>query len=151
MERRLLCIALLLAASFAHAQQAYVPVEKRLSADEMRDTGLDQLSPAQLALLNRLLESDRARAVSAARDEAETATRRAERLPVESRIKGAFRGWRVGDVLVLENGQRWRVTEGDLNIRPIQSPKASIRPGLISGWYLRVEGQVPMAKVSRAD
>lgn len=151
MKRRLVCTALLLAASFAHAQSAYVPIEKRLTVQEMRDTGLDQLAPAQLALLNRLLESDRARAVSAARDEVETATRRADRLPVESRIQGAFRGWRVGEVLVLENGQRWRVTEGDLNVRPIASPKASIRPGLVSGWYLRVEGQTPVAKVSRVD
>lgn len=151
MHRILLAVSLLLATLPARAADAYVPVEKRLTAEQMRETGLDQLTPVQLERLNRLLEADRSDAVSKARADAGRDAARPAREPVESRIVGTFSGWQPGLVLTLENGQRWRVTEGDLSTRALQSPKASVRPGVVSGWYLRVEGQVPMAKVKPVD
>jgi hypothetical protein len=148
MLRYMIAIPCLLASSLVVAQGKYVPVEQRLTPDQMRETGLDRLTSAQLDLLNRLLEADRATAVSVARAEA---SKRPERQPVEGRIRGTFRGWQVGQVVTLEDGQRWRVTEGDMTTRAIESPMASIRPGLVSGWYLRVEGQTPVAKVTPID
>ena len=141
----------LLVASPAQAQDAYTPIERRLTAEQLRATGLDRLSAAQLELLNQLLEQERSVAVTAARTaERAVAVREAPpREPVESRITGTFRGWRPGTLLTLENGQQWRVTEGELNIRAVPSPMASVRPGLVGAWYLRVEGQSPTAKVVR--
>lgn len=147
-----IALALLLAAGPVRAQDAYVPIEKRLTTEQLRATGLDQLSAAQLELLNRLLNEDRADALGAARAEERAVASReaaAAREPVESRILGAFRGWERGTLLTFENGQQWRVTEGELNIRAVDSPKASVRPGLSGAWYLRVDGQTPTAKVTR--
>lgn len=151
MSRIPFALALLLGALPAIAQDVYVPIEKRLTAEQMHETGLAELTPRQLELLNRLLAADRSNAVEQAREEAKHEPARAERVPVESRISGSFRGWQPGLVLVLENGQRWRVTEGDYATRAVESPRVSIRPGVVSGWYLRVEGQTPTAKVRPVD
>jgi hypothetical protein len=65
-------------------------------------------------------------------------------------IKGEFRGWSKGAVVELDNGQRWRVTEGELYLRKTMvNPKATISPGMVGGWYMQVEGQSPRAKVQR--
>lgn len=149
---RTAALALLLCASGANAQDAYVPVEKRLTAEQMRATGLDQLSAAQLALLNSLLNQERAEALGEARAAERAVAAReaaAAREPIESRILGRFGGWQRGTLLSFENGQQWRVTEGELNIRAVESPRASVRPGMTGAWYLRVEGQTPVAKVTR--
>jgi hypothetical protein len=42
------------------AQSANVPIEQRLSPEQMKATGLDALSPAQLKLLNSLLNEEKA-------------------------------------------------------------------------------------------
>ncbi len=143
---RILVFACLLASGALHAQQAWVPIEQRLSAEQLRDTGLDQLTPVQLERLNALLREERMQAVEATRGAGRES---APREVVDSRIVGSFRGWQPGTVLDFENGQQWRVVEGELNIRALPSPRASVRPGLVGAWYLRVEGQSPTAKVTR--
>ena len=153
-------------ASPAFAQHAGdAPVEQRFTAAQLRETGLDQLSPTQLAKLNALLRDDQAARVAAAREdirrELTAATpaapeggrglfdRRAE--PVVSRIVGEFRGWTSGTVLRLANGQRWRVVQTSELYLPtskyVDGPAVVLAPGLVSGWYLQVEGQSPRAKV----
>lgn len=52
-------LALLVLVAFAASGQAsYVDIERRLTAEQLRETGLDRLSPAQLAALNRLLRGE---------------------------------------------------------------------------------------------
>jgi hypothetical protein len=104
-----------------------VPVQERLTAEQMRATGLDQLEPGQLELLNRLLSADRAVLESAVREQAE-AVRTPDRTPIASRVKGAFRGWQKGTVLTLENGRQWRVVDGQLDARKVESPRVWLRP-----------------------
>lgn len=132
----------------AFAQSTYRPIEQRLTAEQMTATGLDALSPAQLALLNRLLADEQAAVVSKVRVEAAASPNRPARQPVESTIRGTFRGWSPGTVLTLENGQQWKVVEGDLTVRASVAPRVTVRPGVLSGWYLQVEGQTPTARVS---
>ena len=136
------------------AQQRYVPIEQRLSSEQLQATGLDRLSMQQLQLLNRLLSDEQA--VVEARVETSSRSRLAGLMdrqpaePVEAAIKGEFRGWVPGRVIELENGQRWRVTEGELHLRkPVANATATVTPGLVSGWYLQVGGQSPRAKVQR--
>ena len=47
-----------LAGGDAHAERPYTAIEQRLSAEQMRATGLDQLRPEQLSLLNQLLSNE---------------------------------------------------------------------------------------------
>jgi hypothetical protein len=150
-------IACMLAVPVVHAEPPYVPVEQRLSAQEMRATGLDTLSPEQLQLLNRLLREERSQAVTAAveqreRDEAGLRHRRPAPEAVSGAVQGTVRGWSRGDVVVLQNGQRWRVTDGSLVLRNAAvDPKVTIEPGMFGAWYLQMEGQTPKLKVQRVD
>lgn len=151
----------ILACGLAHsgtaaAQDDYTRIENRLDAGQMKATGLDRLSAEQLELLNTLLSEDRKSVVKATRDESakrESGSRQDQRRePIDTRLKGEFRGWSAGSRFELENGQQWTVTEGEYRTRkPVASPRIVITPGRISGWYMQVEGQNPQAKVRRAD
>lgn len=56
----LLMLMLTVAGLSLAAQAANVPIEQRLSPEQMKATGLDTLSPAQLKLLNSLLNAENA-------------------------------------------------------------------------------------------
>ena len=138
----------------ADAQQRYVPIEQRLSPEQLQATGLDTLSAQQRQLLNQLLSNEQAvveeRVEKSARSRLAGLLDRKQDEPVRAAIQGEFRGWVAGSVIDLDNGQRWRVTEGELYLRkPMAHAQATITPGMVSGWYLQVEGQSPRAKVRR--
>lgn len=146
MRATTLAIALVatLACGPAAAGRAYVAIEQRLSPEQLHATGLDQLSSEQLALLNRLLQEEQDAAVAASAREPEG--------PIESAIRGDVRGWEKGTVFELDNGQRWRVVDGEYFLStPLAHPKATVRPGALSSWYLRIEGISVGAKVRRVD
>ncbi|MEJ1096960.1 MULTISPECIES: hypothetical protein [unclassified Pseudoxanthomonas] len=152
-----LASALLMHATVAQAERNYVPIEKRLTAEQLKSTGLDQLSAAQLELLNSLLSEEQKTVVEATK--AESVERPSGKRfsgvgtqPINTRLKGEFRGWSKGTIFNLENGDRWRVIEGDYYaLKAIVDPKVQVTPGKISGWYLRVEGHNPSAKVQPLD
>lgn len=154
-----LALAALLLATIASAQAAreYVDIEKRLTAEQLKATGLDQLSSEQLNLLNSLLRDNQKAVVEATRDESEkrvlgTWFGKGGVEPVASTIKGDLRGWSKGTVFTLENGERWRVTEGEYYVgKSLAGRKVLVTPGKISGWYLQVEGHNPQPKVQRLD
>ena len=52
-------LALMASGLAAVAQPAYVPIEQRLSAEQLKATGLNTLSPAQLAALNKVLSEEK--------------------------------------------------------------------------------------------
>lgn len=138
----------------ADAQQRYVPIEQRLSPEQLQATGLDTLSAQQRQLLNQLLSNEQAvveeRVEKSARSRLAGLLDRKQDEPVRAAIQGEFRGWVAGSVIELDNGQRWRVTEGELYLRkPMAHAQATITPGMVSGWYLQVAGQSPRAKVQR--
>ena len=150
--RLCLALALGLIAFAAGAEDGYVPLEQRLSSEQMQATGLSGLSAEQLARLNAILRDDTATQVKRARaaDAGLPAERAPPPEPISATIVGAFRGWSKGQVLTLDNGQQWQVVDGDLYTgKAIDAAKASITPGMLGSWYLRVEGQTPQAKVKR--
>lgn len=57
-------LILLAMASVVGAEAAYVDVERRLTREQLRATGLDTLSPAQLKLLNQLLREEAPQSVA---------------------------------------------------------------------------------------
>jgi hypothetical protein len=141
------------------ADRPYVEVERRLSAEQMRATGLDTLTPEQLALLNRLLREEEARRVPVVAA-AEAAEREAsldrfagmDSRPIRARLVGELSGWEPGSEFVLDNGQRWRVLRGSLRLpRTLQSPAVEIAPGLAGRWFFHVDEDLPGARVYRVE
>lgn len=159
---RLLPLALLCAAAALplHARE-YVDIQKRLTPEQMKATGLDQLSSQQLTLLNSLLDEDRKAVVEEVRKERRDDGPRVTGTlfgsdglqAVASTLAGnSLKGWSRGTVFTLENGQRWRVIDGEYYAgKPLGNAKVTVSPGKISGWYLQVEGHNPRPKVQRAD
>lgn len=147
--------ALLLTLACIHAD-AQTRIEERLSAEQMRATGLSRLTADELAELNRVLAADVReveRAAEARAREQERDVREAPRTAVESTIPGPFDGWEAGRTLTLADGTRWRVVEGTLTVRKGARSDVPVRiaPGFLGAWYLKAEGEVPQAKVRKVD
>jgi hypothetical protein len=71
-----------------------------------------------------------------------------EYTPTESRIAGDFTGWSGRSVIVLENGQRWQIANGGSYITPpIPSPKVTIFPAKLGGFWMKIEGVGSRVKV----
>ncbi|NUO78338.1 MAG: hypothetical protein HOQ32_20305 [Lysobacter sp.] len=162
-HRNALLFALALLPNLAFAQTVYRDVEQRLTPAQLRETGLDGLSPAQLALLNRLLREDADREAAAAppaaapaiagiapgRDDAGLLEGAADG-PIRSRLVGTVAEWAPGTVFALENGQQWRVLKGALKLpKPMSAPEIVVVPGVSGRWFLQVDEDLPKARVQR--
>jgi hypothetical protein len=165
-----LCIA---ATAFAAQAAQPLPLEQRLSPEQLRATGLDTLSPRQLALLNQLLAHEQARqanaagAASVASDgmpppgapaavAAGTGVAQANLFagaqdgPFEGRLVGEVAGWAPGTVFTFEDGQQWQVLKGELRLPEVrQSPQVVVVPGAMGRWFLQVDEDLPKARVQR--
>lgn len=160
---RTICLAIALAASActlsnARAHSAQSDIEQRLTAEEMREAGLDTLSPAQLKALNRLLREKLATPAPAPQAETRTAPPAApsyiglDDKPIRSRVQGDVSGWEPGTVFVLENGQQWKVLKGQMRLRKaLSSPEIAVVPGIAGRWFLQVDEDMPKARVYRID
>ncbi|BDU15623.1 hypothetical protein [Lysobacter auxotrophicus] len=153
----LFAIAVLLSLPASAGERTWVPVEQRLTAEQLRATGLDTLSGEQLALLNRLLSEDRAEDLRAAQaqrtqDEAGMRPKRTPAQTVKAIVPGSSRAWAQGQTLLLDNGQRWRVMDSGVNFtRPVTDARVTIAPGMLGAWYLRMDDGTPPIKVQRVD
>lgn len=141
----------------AFAEQAYVNIEQRLTSEQLRETGLNTLSPVQLERLNQLLQEDSAKVA-----EIEKAQHRDQPVrdsyiglddkPIKSRLTGTINGWDVDTIFELENGQKWKVLKGNMKLRkPMQSPEIIVVPGIAGRWFLQVDEDLPKARVYRID
>lgn len=151
-------LTLLLASFGVLSKQPYVDIEQRLTAEQLHATGLDQLSPKQLELLNGLLREDVVKAMEASKTEAETERASSSALiglndqPIHSRLKGPIGGWEPGTVFELENGQSWKVLKGSMKLsKPFESPQIVVVPGIAGRWFLQVDEDLPKARVYRID
>lgn len=156
MRRTLVAIAVAALSGLAHAQSPSSPaasIEQRLSAEEMHEAGLDTLTPAQLAALNRLLrEKAPADAAATAAGAAPRAYIGLDDQPIRSKVKGSVAGWGPGTVFVLENGQQWKVLKGTMKLRkPLANPAIVVIPGFAGRWFLQVDEDMPKARVYRID
>lgn len=155
----LACAAIGFAASASAQTPTAQPVELRMSAAERSATGVDTLSPAQLAALNawlnRTLDAESAKATEAA--EKSIGQRARGLLNAESRetirsiIPGDFRGFTSGRQYTLANGQVWeQVDSSELAGVRLQNPQAVLTPSMMGKvWYLSVDGFNSRAKVRR--
>lgn len=136
-----------LAASGADTQD--FDVLKSMSVADFRATGLDHLSDAQIKALDAWFAGyERSHApcsqTAAAPAIAAQAARPAaptEGNDVVAHLDGTFTGWGGSTVFKLDNGQVWQqVDDSVLSIGAIKNPRITISKGLISTYYLSVEG-----------
>lgn len=152
---RLLLACLLLVVSSVHAADT-APLRQRMSEAEFRAAGLDKLSAEELARLDAWLAARDAAPAPAAASEDRRGLRQvaaADDTDIVSRIPGNFRGWSApGEVITLENGQRWRIIQvsGALAVN-VDNPVATISPAAFGSWSLRIEGFNARAKVRRVE
>ena len=163
-------LVLLLAPIAVPAQTTYVDIEQRPTTAHLQQVGL---SPAQLALLNRMLreaatgESMKQTAAAGAQPAEPVSENNGQDPvqgrhsssfiglndePIHSRLKGPVSGWEPGTVFELENGQRWKVLKGEMKLRQTrQSPEIVVVPGVAGRWFLQVDEDMPKARVYRID
>jgi len=147
----------LVTVSAAFAGQAYVNIEQRLSAEQLRETGLNTLSPEQLERLNQLLRDDSKKISETEQLQRKDDASRSSYIglddqPIKSRLKGSVSGWEIDTIFELENGQRWKVLKGNMKLRkPMQSPDIIVVPGIAGRWFLQVDEDLPKARVYRID
>jgi hypothetical protein len=163
--RLIAAITLSLVAMSSLAAEPYVDLERTLTPDQLRETGLDTLTPAQLARLNELLRDrekaapSRAPAVAAAEPAVVTAPREGQSVPmdleirtIKSRLRGRVESWAPGTEFRLENGQTWKVLKGEITLRkPLNAPEILVVPGVAGRWFLQVHEDYPKARVYRVD
>jgi hypothetical protein len=169
-------LTLLLASAPAWGQQA-VQLQEQMGTTEFKASGLEKLSPSELHHLQQWLaahagnlaitmpasEVKSAAAVSdnqAASGHRSWFTRKSgtaddtkARNTVTSTIVGNFNGWDAGSILTLQNGQKWRVTDGSsLTVRKTMvDPEVTVKPGFLGSWTLKVRGYNTNAKVEPAN
>ncbi|TZF88544.1 hypothetical protein [Cognatilysobacter lacus] len=152
-----LAVAFACTASAAHA--AAPPIQQQMSTEEFKATGLDKLSPDELARLNtwlgRTIETEAAKAAVAAKKKVEDDNRGFFNFgstdPIKSAITGEFRGFGQGRVYTLDNGQAWRqIDEASLAGVRLTHPDVVVSPSLVgNAWYFAVKGYGTRAKVIR--
>ena len=150
MKTRLLLAAMLLSTTpLAWSQQRdYLPLEQRLSAEQLQQVGL---SAQQLQLLNRMLSETKPTVAASPQQPAPAPMQIGlEEGPVHSSVQGAVEGWEPGTVFVLANGQQWKVLKGQMRLRnTLQSPQIEVIPGIAGRWFLQVDEDLPKARVYR--
>lgn len=162
-------LVLALPAGMADARQDAQKIEQRLTPEQLRETGLDTLTPTQLARLNELLSVPpavsmaspsaptmaSAPALAVAPSAAPAAQPGIDKplfgfndAPIKSRLKGTITGWEEGTVFTLENGQQWKVLKGHMKLpKPMTDPEIRVVPGLVGRWFLEVHEDYPKARV----
>lgn len=149
---------LLTCSSLALHAQNFSSLEERMSQRDFESAGLQKLNPQELEFLNRWLQERGLTAPASAAPSVPndriglTPERDPANEIVRSRLLGSFRGWTGNTVFRLENGQVWQQTGGgSFGGVSLESPEVTIQQGLLSAWYLRVEGYNSRAKVKRIE
>lgn len=135
-----------------HANE-FSSLEERMSQSEFDAAGLNKLSAQELAALNAWLRNTDAVASTHSPAELDrTGFLPGRDMPdrVTSRISGTFKGWSGNTTFHLDNGQVWQQAEpSTLAGVSLESPEVQIKAGMVSGWYLKVEGYNKQVKVRR--
>ncbi len=80
-----------------------------------------------------------------------TSTELSELESIKSHIKGEFKGWIKDDVIILKNGQKWKVTSNNSGYVNLQDPEVEITKGFWGSFNMKVTGLNAQAKVKRID
>ncbi|GAB3105457.1 hypothetical protein GCM10027159_34950 [Lysobacter terrae] len=146
-------------AAFAPLAYAQPPIEKQMTPEQFKASGLDKLSPQELgnlnAWLNHTLEVETTKAATLAKDKVETENRGFASFgksdPIVAKIKGEFRGFGRGRSWTLDNGQVWEQVDNATLVGARKTdPQVRIAPSLFgNAWYMQIEGYNTHASVRR--
>ncbi len=149
---RIACLLLVALLSGPVSAQTFSTLEERMSGKEFRETGLEKLTPEELAALNAWLQTEISGVVSSAvppQPPDRTGFREAQGNAFVTSVVGEFTGWKKGTRLTLENGQVWEVVDPDYFSVSLQNPTVRIRPGALGAWFVSVEGYNSQTRVKR--
>lgn len=143
----LLSLAALTTGADALAAGDFSTLEERMTDEEFRAAGLDRLSAEELASLNAWL----ARRNLSTRPAPAGGTQgfkpdglfgdSGDRSRVVSRATSSQDEIGVGSVIALENGQSWRITDGNLSLSGgLAGRTVTVEPAMMGSWLLKVEG-----------
>lgn len=68
---------------------------------------------------------------------------------IETAIVGYFEGWRPKQLITLANGQVWRISDDSSAFYDLQSPRVTVRRGVLGAYYLEIEGINQSPRVRR--
>jgi hypothetical protein len=129
------------------AAQDFSTLEERMTEAEFRAAGLDRLSAEELASLNAWLARrnlSTRRAPSGGEQGFKPDGLLGDSGPrgtIRSRASSTQDEIGVGSTITLENGQSWKVTDGNLSISGGLSGRTiTLEPAMFGSWLLKVEG-----------
>ena len=159
MKKLLFLILVSFLYSSAYAVESFSTVEERMTGTEFSKTGLQKLSPTELAALNEwlrahsvaTLENARPTAADTVSETTGEATDVAEDKIIRSTIVGSFEGWSSPEsTFTLANGQVWKQAEKDVYFtEPAEDVEVEIRKPMLGKWRLEVVGTDKRVKVVR--
>jgi len=157
----LLSLLLLLAVcGTCRAAESFPGVEKLMTPEQLKSTGLNKLTPAELKSLNDWLRNYSAGTVESAKVEAraevvhevraqEAEANQAER--IVSQIQGEFRGWSGKTTFPLKNGQVWQQrSNGQLYYKAVE-PKVEFTKNLLGYYVMKIIGTTYAVGVKRIN
>jgi hypothetical protein len=156
MSKLLLTILTVALSASALGQQAFSSVEEQMTGAEFKASGLEKLTPTELAALNNWLRAHSLATLDAsamgtpATGSESQHIADMERTTITSKLVGKFSGWDGQTTFKLENGMIWQQTDKDkFYIKEIDNPVVVIEPGVFGTWKLSVEGYPSKCKVER--
>lgn len=146
-------VLLLLTSGWVRAEGGFLGT---LKPGDYAAAGLNKLTPEERAHLQALAEQykntpspliepthGRAKTVAPPAPNAQatvvlTPGTKIEYTAIQSTIEGDFEGWKPGQILILANGQRWRVSDDDrYYIRRSSNPAVEITPSKFGGYWMK--------------
>jgi hypothetical protein len=142
-------MSLAFAASTASGQQTPTAplIDQLMNAEQLRASGLNKLSAAEMAALNTWLQRYTEAVFQFALSGQAAATSRTQAV-VESRIDGEFTGWEGETIFKLVNGQIWQQSSYAYKYVYKYSPKVLIYKSGV-GYKMQVEGVDGTISVTR--
>ncbi len=129
------------------AEDSFPGIRELMTDEELRASGVDQLTEPQIQALNQWLihytanESELIKQTTEVKQEAFQ--------PIESAIIGTFHGWSGKTTFQLENGQIWQQRYSDQWVTKMENPKVTITQNFFGFYKLEVEGKNKTIGVKR--
>ena len=127
------------ASSLARTEEQSGDIQQEMTPEEFKASGLEKLSPAELAKLNHWLQGYREKAVKVAEKKASEHEKREKLELIVSRYNGVWTGVTPGEIIELEDGSKWRLANKDEHYGGhADHPAIAVYKAGFFGWKMRV-------------